>query len=316
MVGCGMTVARAVARSACLAATIGIVGASLAGCGARTVGSGQDAGVSGGYRAPIVPTRSAINPAAWAKAQANDIARRMLANQSVPPGARRFGAHHHWPWVLQLPVNINEPGHSVRVGRGYLVPRPLATVLSFLSHHIPAGTAEDAFSSGPSTQPEQYDSYMLANEPDGVSGTLFVAAVAPDGRHRTWLRLDAMVDWTLPRTAAEHIDASRYRAVVVTGYGYSPRKTVTRTVTAPSVIAEFARQLNGMHTAGYGPYNCEEFSGGDELIFRPKPGQAPVVKVQQEPCYFLGITVGGKNQPSLAGAGNLLKLVSRLTGTH
>jgi hypothetical protein len=215
--------------------------------------------------------------------------------------------------VLQLPMNINQPGHSVHVGRGYLVPRPLATVLSFLRHHIPAGTTQKDYGAG--SDPEKAVSYMLAREPDGVSGTLFVAAVAPDGPARTWLRLDAMVDWTLPRTPAEHIDASRYRAVVVTGFGYSPRKTVTRTVTTPSVIAKFARQLNAMHTAGDGIYNCPNYAGGDHLTFEPKPGRAPVVKVQEGPCFFLQITVGGKGQPSLAGAGDLLALVSRLTGT-
>jgi hypothetical protein len=316
MVGRGNPVARAAVRTACLAATVGIIGASVAGCGARAADPGHGERASARHPAPAAASRRTINPAAWAKAQAQAIARRMLADQKAPPGTRPFGPMQHWPWVLQLPVNINQPGHSVRVGRGYLVPRPLAAVLGFLRHHIPAGTIEDAYSSGPSSQPEQYDSYRLAAEPDGVSGTLFVAAVAPDGPHRTWLRLDAMVDWTLPRTAAEHIDASRYRAVVLTGFEYSSRKTVTRSVTDPSVIAELARQLNAMHTAGYGPYNCEEFSGGDELIFKPKSGQAPVVKVQQEPCYFLGITVGGKTQPSLAGAGYLLRLVSRLTGTR
>src|SRR5258708_23212419 len=223
--------ARAV-RAMCLVIAAGVV-IGLTGCGTATVITGaHKPPADARHRARVTGAERIADPAAWAKAQARTLVRRMLARQAIPARARPLRAGRHAPWALQLAENINDPGHSVRLGRVYLVPSPESVVIGFFRSHIPAGWADSSFGAG-GTDPEQSTDYRLAAMPDGVSGTLFFVGVLPAGPGRTWLRVDAMVDWCLPRTPAEHINAARYRAVVVTGFQLASGRTKTRRLTAP-----------------------------------------------------------------------------------
>jgi hypothetical protein len=230
----------------------------------------------------------------------------------MPAGARRLPAGREVPRALRPAISIYERGHRVRIRRIYIVPSPEAAVIGFLRSHFPAGTADDSYGAG-GTDPELSISYRLAATPDGVQGTLFFAGVLPDGQGRTWLRADAMVDWCLPRTPAEHIDPARYRAVVVTSRNVPSGPKKTRRFTGQPVIAELARQFNALHTVGTG-YYCLPFPGGDQVIFQPKSRQAPMVALRETSCDFFAVTVGGKGQPTIGSTGHLLRLIDRLTG--
>lgn len=300
------------ARAICLVVAAGVV-IGLTGCGtAKVVNGAHKPPPDTRHHARLTIARRIADPAAWAKNQARTLARRMLARQAIPAGARPLRAGQHVPWALQLGENINDPGHSVRLGRVYLVPSPESAVIGFLRSHFPSGSAEAGFGTG-GTDPEQSMTYTQAVMPDGVSGTLFFVGVLPAGPGRTWLRVDAMVDWCLPRTPAEHIDPAKYRAVVLTGFRLASRGTKIRRFTAPSVITELARGLNAMHTVGDG-YSCPVFTGGDQLTFEPKAGQAPVVTVREGPCAILAVTVGGQKQPALGFAYHVLGVANRLLG--
>jgi len=235
------------ARAMYLVLAAGVV-IGLIGCGtAKVITSAHKLPASVRHHASVTVAERIADPAAWAKAQARSLAMRMLARQAIPAGARPLSVSHHVPWALQLAQNINDPGYDVRLTRLYLVPSPVSAVIGFLQTHYPKGSAGGGYGSG-GTDPEQFITYRQATMPDGVSGTLFFAGVVPASRGRTWLRVDAMVDWCLPRTPAEYINPARYRAIVVTEFQAASGRTKTARLTAPAVIAEVARQLNALHT--------------------------------------------------------------------
>jgi hypothetical protein len=285
----------------------GLVG--LVGCGAAAQRSGvQAAGPS------VAAASHAENPAAWAKAQARTLARRMLAAQSLPPGARAIaaaGVHAPVPAVAQT---IGAPGSLIDVSRLYLARGTEQAVIGYFRGHTPAGVSNVGYGSdGEYARTTRFVSYFENSTPDGVDSAMLVASMLPDPRGGTLLRLDAEVVWCLPRTAAEHVDPASYRAVVIAVHPFPPRPAVrAKTFTARSVITKLARMLNVMHTVGGTMYSCPVFSEGYRLVFEPRSPSAKRFVATEVPCGFLNVAVGTAAQPELSGSEGLAHLVGRL----
>jgi hypothetical protein len=289
----------------------GLVG--LAGCGTAAQLPGAAA------RSPAATAaRKPVNPAAWAKAQARALARRMLAAQSLPPGARAVAAAGVPAPVPVAAQTIGAPGSLIEVGRLYLASGTEQAIIGYLRGHTPAGVSNTSFGSdGADGRTTRFVSYFEKSTPDGVDSAMLVASMLPDPRGGTLLRVDAEVVWCLPRTAAEHVNPAGYRAVVIAVHPFPPRPAVrAKTFTARSVIAKLARMLNVMHTVGGTLYSCPVFSEGYRLVFEPRSPSAKKLVVTEVACGFLDVAVGTAAQPALSGGGSLANLISRLVPTR
>jgi hypothetical protein len=293
-------------RAGGLAAVAVAVAVGACGCGVRP--------------ATTAALRSA-NPA-WAKAQARFVARLMLARQPLPPHAVLQPSHAR-PRTLQAAEKLG----TIDINSVYLVPRPEARLINFLKSHVPSGSANVGYgyvTSGATV--ERFVDYMLASQPEGVADALLVASMLPATRGRTWLRIDAQVAWRLPRSAAEHVDPGRYRAVLIVYWpgpgpaAITPQRplpaqgTITKVVTALGVIAELAGKLNRMPTSGASGSFCPAFFAGYRLTFEPRHGSAGRVLASAEPCDSVQLSVGGRSEPLLADTTGLGLLVDRLLG--
>jgi hypothetical protein len=115
------------------------------------------------------------------------------------------------------------------------------------------------------------------------------------------LRADATVVWYAHRSAAEYVTPGRFRAVTVTATILSPRlHTVTRTFTAPAVMAQLASALNQAYALPAGiVFHCPAEMVSYELAFRTAPGAHPDLAAIDSGCASVGVTVNGKSQPPL-----------------
>jgi hypothetical protein len=301
---------RVTIRAALLVATASVVAATVAGCGTGSHAPVADTVSS----ARLAAARRTVDPATWARVQARGLARRMLAESIVPRGARRLRPGQWRPRALKAAETLGNQGQTVVRTRVYLVDRPEWFVADYLRTYHPDGTADFGYGSDTSGRRTEQDvSYSQAATPDGVSATFLIDSMLPAAGGRTWLRVDAMVIWCLPRTAAEHIEPARYRAVVVSGRPRLDSPTITRTFSAPSVVAELAGRLNAMpSTGGFTSFCVSPFSISYRLVFEPKTGQARRIVATQVGCDDVQVTVAGRRQPVLADSTGLEALVAKL----
>jgi hypothetical protein len=289
------------------------VAVGLVGCGTAAQRPGVPA------REPSVAAASKpVRPAAWAKAQARALARRMLAALPLPPGARPVapaGVHAPVPIAAQT---IGTPASLIDLGRLYLAKGSEQAVIGYLRAHEPAGVSDTSLGSdGEGGRTTRFVSYFENSTPDGVDNAMLVASMLPDPRGGTLLRVDAEVIWCLPRTAAERIDPARYRAVVVAVHPFPPRPAASaKTFTARPVIARLARMLNVMHTVGGTMYSCPVFSEGYRLVFEPRSSSAKMVVVTEVACGLLNVAAGTAPQPELTGSQSLANLIGALVPTR
>jgi len=301
---------------------------TIAGCGS-VAGSASCGSLAGATR-PAAESGSASSPApgttrpgqlpgtppAGSRAEALALARRELGQLRLPPGARRTA-------VAQLPGQLRDPDlyaggqDSADLHLLFALPESMAAADGFLLAHAPAGlpvSSHGEAGSRPGADMENVG-YSPHSVPPGIDAVYLLASVVPDGRG-SLLRADAQVIWFPPRSVAEYVRAARLHAVTITGASLNPiPRQVSRTITAPAVIAELASLLNGEHAAGQQLASCPLIQASYGFAFRAAAGLPPVLVVSTSGCLLDSVTAGGRAQPALWDPGNaLLAAGSRLIG--
>jgi hypothetical protein len=273
---------------------------ALAGCGTAT------ALLTAGHRG---------GPPPGTRADALRLARRLIAENVLPPGARGLPQR-------PIPLGLRQVGgqaigvkSSVDVYRLFALPVSMRQAAAFLARHAPAGTRSGGTgqSGGPGGITEMDVSYFLNRLAPGISSAGLTDTVVPARRGGSLLRIDAQVIWNPPRSAAEHIDPRDYRAVRIHAelYGHGAQH-VTRTFTARGVIGRLARLLNGLPASPGGLYPCPLQLATYQLTFEPKASQ-PKIVVATQGCSSDTVTVGGARQPALEDFGKLTALAGQIT---
>lgn len=247
-------------------------------------------------------------------ARALAFARKVLARQAIPPGARALTGPP--PVRLAAAEGLGGPEVAVDLVRFYQVPGTEDSVLNFITRHCPAGkecVGGGKVGSRHGTT-EEFVNYFVNQIPVGVSAAMLVADVRPAQSGGTVLRIDAFVTWAPLRTAAEHVNPASYRAVELVVDRTPPNSgTVTRTITSRAVVAKLASRLNAMRTAGNGGYGCPlDTTIRDRLTFEPRSGAVRQLTATLMPCDFVQVRVDGKVQPTLSDRGNLRGFIDRL----
>lgn len=300
-------------------ASVLAIAALLAGCGMARLGE-QAKPMPRGGASLGTPARTSsspvLGPSGGSPALARTVAIRLLAALILPAGSHLA---KHGP---QETETIWYP-NLVDVHNFFWLPMPMADAYEFLLVHVPAGTSRSGYgsSSTPTGGYEQSVSYSLNRLPIGLdSDNELLASIAAGPRGGTLVRADAQVSWYPPRSAAEYLRPSAYRAVTITaslvgGSAQSEPFTRTRTFTSPGVIARLAGLLNGLHAFDGEVPNCPNFDLSFTLTFADAQHR-PAVVVSAAGCTGDLITVRGKPQPGLADldSDRLLAIVRPLLG--
>lgn len=278
----------------------------LAGCGAAA------AAPTGGSAARTATDGSADRTAAatGSFAQAEALARHLVAEMRFPRGTR--------PSTLRsVPSGLRDPGPSgpgwAHTMRLLVAPVKPAAVWAALLPHPPfndGGSIGAAASNGPVGS----DVLLPAPEP-GIDAAEAAVWVEPWTKGTTVIAAYGFATWLPLRTAAEHLDPARFRAVTITAEKIiSGLHRTTRTFTSAAVIAELAGFLNGRPAAPQIAVPCPLPPVSYQLRFTPKAHEGAVVDVAPS-CLTDMITVNGAEQPSVWDTqGGLVRLIQRLPG--
>ena len=255
----------------------------LAGCASGPAGPGPGAG-------PRVVTSSWAN---GTKAQAQALARHLLAELSFPPGTKP--AH-----VRSLPSLLRDyhgPGAGWAGGQEILVaPGNPRSVLERLDAHAPFSTPTRY---GPAL-PTWSGILLPAPEP-GIDAAQVSVGIATYSGATTLVTAHAYATWLPARTAAEHLEPFSFRAVTVGEDRLIPSsRQVTRTFTNPAVIVRLAAFVNGLPPApALTARSCAAVISRYTLRFTARDTNGPAMVVSTVECGTDVITVNGKPQPGL-----------------
>ncbi len=299
-----VAVVAVVAVSAAFVVAAAVTGCSADGGGCAPAGGGSP-GRPGPMRGYLVSSR-APGPPGGSRAVARAFGWRMLARFRLPAGARRAGRQ---AWIGVGPADRPGPADVTSVSAFYQVPVPLAALDRYLLGYAPTGMTRYGAAAGPVvTGVFDQVSYALQRTPAWVEPRTRLLAIAVRGRHGgTLLRVDARVAWFTPRTAAEYLRPSAFRAVVVRAVvaragsaGSVPGsryQTLRRTFTSPAAIRDLAGVLNGLHAQAGRSQRCPASRPEFRLSFVPRHG--PPVVVTPAGCAGEAVTIGGRRQPML-----------------
>jgi len=275
--------------------------AMLAGCGtAASRPAAQATGMAAATRAPVGSRAAAVT-----------LARQMLSRLVVPAGSQ--AAH---PSPVPPPLSVSSAGdispYTVELHGFVLVREPAAAVHSFLLAHVPAGMgwAGDGLAPGTTnTVTVLWVAYSPRSLASGLTGAELGTAALPSAGGDTLIRADASVSWVPPRSAAEQLNAARFRSVTVTEVIPRPR-TVTRTFTSPAVIGRLVALADGLPATPYPDVAAMSCAPGTTVY---RLGFIPGVVIYPGGCGGSdAITVNGKDQPRLWDQGVLTAVARQL----
>lgn len=285
--------------------------------------------LAGGGRAidwtSVAPLSAAARERANRQAAGRDAAA-LLTRVVLPAGATRSatepaGDRHG----LSGPAPFGAGTKHVDRFGWWTVAEPLDAVDAFVSAHVPRGGHLNSYGSG-GRPPSASVTYSFP--PVGrVLGTrsLVVSMVALPGGE-TGLRVDAEVQWIVPRPTAERIPRSvRVLEVSVGPPGRSPSTRVI--VVNRAKVWRIASQINGLRTVQPGVWSCPAEILGAPVVtftFRRDLG-GPVVARASElaaatepttPCDPMTLSIGGRRWTPLLGGAGVVRSAQRLLGVR
>jgi len=269
-------------------------------------------------------------PPAGSGSQARAFAAVLLSRLALPPGAREIRPRGV-PQMLPQPEIASGGTHRADVHQLFSLRQPMGTVDNFLKARVPAGMRLFSYSLSPAADPGpptpggrtadpgsgtgESVSFQPRSLPGGIYFAELSTAVVPGANGGSLLRADAAVIWYPRRSAADHVDAARFRAVRISAALLNPRAhTVTRTFTSGAVIGRLARLLNGLPAAPYQPPSCPIIVATFRFTFVPAALAAPRVVVTPTGCLTVQVAVGGVDQRLLWGGDQLISVAMRLLG--
>ena len=240
------------------------------------------------------------------RAEALALARQMLSQLIAPPGSQ--DAH---PSPVPGPLSVSSAGgglpYTVDLDRFILVRGPAANAQSFLLAHVPAGMiwAGTGLSPGTTNSVTVLSvSYSPRSVAPGLTNAQLGTAEMPSAGGNTLIRADASVSWFPPRSAAEQLNAAKFRSVTITVTETIPRqRMVTRTFTSNAAIGRLVAVIDGLPATPYPDVqamSCAAVGPGYRLEFTPD------VVVYWDGCGGSdAVYVDGKQQPRLWDRGTV-----------
>jgi len=189
---------------------------------------------------------------------------------------------------------------------------PIGQVNAFLRAHTPPGLLRgDSGQVSRSGVPTSYSvDYNPRSQPSWIYLATLATTVIRGSGGGSLVRVDAQVAWYPPRSAAEHINVGRYRAVTLTAptRQTGPPRPVTRTFTKRAIMVRLADIVNSLPAYPDITVNCGAMSANTSyrLVFTPTASRWPRIVVATSGCAVDTVTVGQRTQPALFEKGALL----------
>jgi hypothetical protein len=285
---------------------------ALSGCGTvHAQGTGPTGKPTGSTDVPVTSAKSPARPSPTPKQRAVADADAILASFAVPKGARKLSAAPSvGKGALRSPGQTLGTPDLVDKAGWWIAPGAPPSVLSWeaerLSHRFSSAGGGTGYGPGLATIWSQV--FSLPDVPGVLDARELVVEVVQDGA-KTAIRVDAQVAWQPARPASEKVPAAAKGVTIAMRLGSNqggrkPPKPVT--ITDPAKVGALKALVNGLALFPPGTFNCPvDFGQGLVLTFRAGPG-APalaVAAVDLAGCDGVGLTIGGKSQPALAGPG-------------
>jgi hypothetical protein len=284
---------------------------ALSGCGTvhaqGTDPTGQPTGSTG---VPVTSAKSPARPSPTPKQRAVADANSILASFAVPKGSRRLSAAPTvGKGVLKTAPQVPATPDLVDRAEWWIAPGAPQSVLAWEAKHVPRrfSTAGSGHSWGPGFTSWSQD-FSLPDIPAVLDSRQLAVSVVQDG-DKTAIRVDGQVTWQPARPAGEKVPATAKAVTIAMKLGLNqggrkPPKPVT--ITDRAKVNALKALINGLTPFPPGMYSCPaDFGDGLVLTFSAAPGTPAlaVATVDLAGCGAVGLTIGGKSQPALAGPG-------------
>jgi hypothetical protein len=285
---------------------------ALSGCGTTVSAQGLDptGTPTGSTGVPVTSATSPARPSPTPRQRAVADADSILASFPVPKGARKLPAAPTVEnGVLKTAPEVPSSPDLVDKAEWWIAPGAPQTVLAWEAEHVPhrfsaAGTSHGY---GPGFA-DWSDSFALPEVPAVLDSRELSVMVVQDG-DKTAIRVDGQVTWQPARPAGEKVLAAAKAVTIAMDLGLNqggrkPPKTVT--ITDRARVSALKALINGLALFPPGTYSCPaDFGDGLVLTFRagPRTPALAVATVDFGGCDAVGLTIGGKSQPALAGPG-------------
>jgi hypothetical protein len=307
-----------------LMATAALLAALLTGVLAATAGAGPTAPLPPGWHAypPPVGARERVNR----RAAARDAAR-LLTRVVLPPGATPSAREPAGDGGL-LARPGDRPAEVKLLDRHswWRVPGPLATVSAFVKANAPAGASLLGSGISGGTSEPAGGSEDFGWPPIGhMLGTrMLVIGLVALSRDETGLRVDAEVQWIVPRPVAEQIPRQvRVMNVTVGRPGAEPSTSIM--VINRSKVNRIVTMIDDLQIVQPEAINCPAEPAappGVTFTFTATVG-GPVLALAAEPagavepttpCDPMTLTIQGRPQIPLLGGAAVVAEAQRLLG--
>ena len=279
----------------------------VSGCGTAVAAAGHGAAAQTASAGRVIVNHG---PAAGTRAQATAIARRLLAVLPLPAGTRDAGRR---PVPQGMSAPAAPPGDWLVLTRLLVAPGSPGQLKAYLLAHAPRGATVSFFASQTFGEPEVTGITFDLPGPRGIETAELGFQLQRLSSASTLVYADAFVIWYPPRSAAEQLTASDFRAVTVTANTVSPgapnARHISRTFTQRAVIARLAEFVDGLPAAPYYAVPCPLMSSYS-LRFAATPHHASVV-VSSLSCVADAVTAGGVDQPPLWDSPPRLAVLAR-----
>jgi hypothetical protein len=284
----------------CLAVAVAAV-LFLAGCGSTA---------SPAIVAVNAP-HAATAPAGGLRERAQALVWRLVNELSPPQGTRTVH-------LAKLPPPLNYPPPPlqagwVRVQRTLEAPAQPGSAWAGLLAHTPLrqiGTITPGAGAG---------AILPAPEP-GIDVAQFGVTLVQLSSKTILIAVGADAAWLPARTPAEHLDPAAFRSVTISAQRWAQTRVVTRTFTARAGISRLTAIINVGVPAPMGAVagmHCAAVATVYILRFAPRVAGGPSVVVTLGACpHAYGVTVNGKQQPSLWDDGKLRMAAAALVGVR
>jgi hypothetical protein len=310
------------------------VAALLGGLAATTrAGRGVDAGAAVVPRAVALPAGPHPYPPpvgarerANRRAAARDAAG-LLARVVLPPGATRSSQEPSGD-DGQLARAADRPAETKLLDRHswWRVAGGVPAVSAFITSHVPVGArlVGGSTSGGPGQPSGSSEDFGWPPVGRTLGTRMLVVSLAALSGDETGLRVDAEVQWIVPRPAGEQIpDQVRVMDVTVGRLGAPPSTSIM--VTAPRQVNRIVTMIDRLQIVQPGVTSCPEEPADPAQVtftFRARPG-GPVLASAAEaanaagpasPCDAMPLTIDGRSQIPLLGGAAVVEEAQRLLG--
>ena len=251
----------------------------------------------------------ATAPAGGLRERAQALVWRLVNELSLPPGTRTVHLARLPPPLSNPPPPV--PAGWVRAQRTLEAPAQPQSAWAGLLAHTPlrqTGTITPGAGAG---------AVLPAPEP-GIDVAEFSVTLVRLSSTTILIVAGAEAAWLPARTPAEHLDPAAFRSVTISTQRWAQTRMVTRTVTAQAGISRLTAIIDAGTPAPAGVVagmHCAAVATVYILRLRPRTAHGPSVVITLGACpHAYGITVDGRQQPSLWDDGKLRTAAAALAG--